>query len=88
MSLTLFERVQAYVAHRRHFGEDRTPSWPDLPAVTEDQEAALTAAYRAAVQRDLPVTAEELEKAVAPAAPPSSDTVHSLVRPPRARPRP
>jgi hypothetical protein len=88
MSLTLLERVKAYVAHRRHFGEDRTPSWPDLPAITASQEAALTAAYRAAIQRDVPVTAAELEKAVAQAAPPGSGTVHVLARTSRARPRP
>jgi hypothetical protein len=88
MSLRLFERVQAYVAHRRHFGEGRTPSWPDLPAITEDQEAAVTAAYRAAIQRDVPVTAEELEEVVAQAAPPGSGTVHRLAWPPRAQPRP
>jgi hypothetical protein len=67
MSMTLFKRVKAYVEHRRHFGEDRTPSWLDLPGITKSQEAALTAAYRAAIQRGLPVTAEELEEAVAQA---------------------
>jgi hypothetical protein len=88
MSMTLFERVKAYVAHRRHFGEDRTPSWPDLPAITEGQEAALTAAYRAAIQQDVPVTAEELEEAVAQTAPAGSGTVRYLARPTKPRPRP
>jgi hypothetical protein len=87
MSMRLFERVKAYVEHRRHFGEHQTPSWPDLPEITENQEVALTAAYHAAVQRNLPVTAEELERAVAQAPPPSSAKVHILPGTPAARAR-
>ncbi len=77
MSMKLFERVKAYVEHRRHFGQDQTPSWPDLPEITEDQEVALTAAYRAAIRRGRPVTAEELERAVAQALPPNSGEVRT-----------
>ncbi len=87
MSMKLFERVKAYVEHRRHFGQDQTPSWPDLPEITEDQEVAVTVAYRAAIRRGMPVTVEEMERAVAQTPPPSSGKIRVLARTQAARAR-